>query len=155
MIISCGSAILVLIIKGCIDNLMRKCEPCPDNQLPAPNEERSCISLAISARHSCMDSPVDAMVYPQPASGWLCLHCDSARNGQQRNWLCRGNYPAPWWNLWQVWYCNNQRVPNDGPYVFHPPCGGQNILEDVIAYGSSRISLSPVAVSLRFFRSAI
>ena len=85
---------------------------------PSPNEERSCFSLAISARHSCMDSPVDAMVYPQPISGWHCLHCDSAPNGQQRNWLCRGNYPAPWWNKWQVWYCNNQRVPNDGPYYF-------------------------------------
>ena len=39
MIISCGRAFRVLIIPGCIDNLLRKRQPCPDNQLPAPNED--------------------------------------------------------------------------------------------------------------------
>ena len=116
--ISLESTIILLRRKRCVDNLICKCDPCPDNQLPAPNEERSSISLANSARHSCMYRPVDAMDYPQPASGWLCLHGDSARDGQCRNWLCRGNYPAPWWNLWQVWYCSNERVPNDGPLYF-------------------------------------
>ena len=73
-------------------------------------------AIATSARKS-MAYPVFFLVTSRTAhfvSTW-------ASDGTICWWLARTNWEAPYWNLWQLWFTNNdgeRPEPGDGPYYF-------------------------------------